>query len=146
MIYKMIIIYENHLQHHGIKGQRWGVRRYRKKDGSLTPAGKKRYSMSEDAIKASDYRKKKVSQLTNKELRELNERTNLENNYKRLHPNNYKKALAIAGSLAGSMGTITALYKNGNALMKIGKKAEQDMVKKIGSLVVSELNKHPFKF
>lgn len=31
------------LYHHGIKGQRWGIRRYQKKDGSLTPAGKKRY-------------------------------------------------------------------------------------------------------
>lgn len=31
------------LYHHGIKGQRWGVRRYQNKDGSLTPAGKKRY-------------------------------------------------------------------------------------------------------
>lgn len=31
------------LYHHGIKGQRWGVRRFQKKDGSLTPAGKKRY-------------------------------------------------------------------------------------------------------
>ena len=31
------------LQHHGIKGMRWGVRRYQNKDGSLTPAGKKRY-------------------------------------------------------------------------------------------------------
>ena len=31
------------LQHHGIKGQKWGVRRFQNKDGSLTPAGKKRY-------------------------------------------------------------------------------------------------------
>ena len=31
------------LKHWGIKGQRWGVRRYQNKDGSLTPAGKKRY-------------------------------------------------------------------------------------------------------
>ncbi|MBQ8829124.1 MAG: hypothetical protein IJ022_03420 [Burkholderiaceae bacterium] len=31
------------LKHHGIKGQRWGVRRFQKKDGSLTAAGKKRY-------------------------------------------------------------------------------------------------------
>lgn len=31
------------LYHHGIKGQRWGVRRYQNKNGSLTPAGKKRY-------------------------------------------------------------------------------------------------------
>lgn len=33
------------LEHHGIKGQKWGVRRYQKKDGSLTPAGKERYGM-----------------------------------------------------------------------------------------------------
>lgn len=32
------------LQHHGIKGQKWGVRRFQKKDGSLTPAGKERYN------------------------------------------------------------------------------------------------------
>lgn len=30
------------IYHHGIKGQRWGVRRYQNKDGSLTPAGQKR--------------------------------------------------------------------------------------------------------
>ena len=34
--------YQDSLTHHGIKGQKWGVRRYRNEDGSLTPAGKKR--------------------------------------------------------------------------------------------------------
>lgn len=32
----------NSLQHYGIKGQKWGVRRYQNKDGSLTNLGKKR--------------------------------------------------------------------------------------------------------
>lgn len=31
------------LYHHGIKGQKWGVRRYQNEDGSFTDAGKKRY-------------------------------------------------------------------------------------------------------
>ena len=34
---------KNTLAHWGVKGMRWGVRRYQNKDGSLTPAGKKRY-------------------------------------------------------------------------------------------------------
>lgn len=36
-------MYSDELSHHGILGQRWGIRRYQKKDGSLTPAGLKRY-------------------------------------------------------------------------------------------------------
>lgn len=35
--------YPNELYHHGIKGQKLGVRRYQNPDGSLTPAGEKRY-------------------------------------------------------------------------------------------------------
>ena len=33
----------NELYHHGIKGQKWGVRRFQNKDGSLTSAGKRRF-------------------------------------------------------------------------------------------------------
>lgn len=32
-----------YLAHHGVKGMKWGVRRYQNEDGSLTEAGKKRY-------------------------------------------------------------------------------------------------------
>ena len=34
---------QDELTHHGIKGMKWGVRRFQNKDGSLTPAGKRRY-------------------------------------------------------------------------------------------------------
>lgn len=44
--YKVINSYLglNTLAHHGIKGQKWGVRRYQNYDGSLTPEGKERYT------------------------------------------------------------------------------------------------------
>ena len=39
-----MIYYEtDYLAHHGVKGQKWGVRRYQNKDGSLTSDGKKKY-------------------------------------------------------------------------------------------------------
>lgn len=41
---------DNQLQHWGIKGMRWGVRRYQNKDGSLTGAGKKRYNKSSGSV------------------------------------------------------------------------------------------------
>lgn len=41
---------DNYLAHHGIKGMKWGVRRYQNEDGSLTAAGKKRYYGKVDRI------------------------------------------------------------------------------------------------
>jgi hypothetical protein len=42
---------QNTLCHHGIKGQKWGVRRYQNPDGSLTEEGRKRYISSNGATK-----------------------------------------------------------------------------------------------
>lgn len=41
----------NELYHHGVKGQKWGVRRYQNTDGSLTKAGKDRYRQMNRARK-----------------------------------------------------------------------------------------------
>lgn len=51
------MVYETTLQHWGIKGQKWGVRRYQNKDGSLTSAGKKRYSDSGSSSRSTSERK-----------------------------------------------------------------------------------------
>lgn len=46
--------YRDELYHHGIKGQKWGVRRYQNEDGSLTEAGKKRKEIQNKAAKFSE--------------------------------------------------------------------------------------------
>ena len=47
----------NELQHHGIPGMKWGIRRYQNKDGSLTAAGKKRAAkMKEEYTKLTGKR------------------------------------------------------------------------------------------
>lgn len=54
------------LYHHGIKGQKWGVRRYQFADGSYTPAGKKRYQNNQNNTeRIASLMSMKVSELTN---------------------------------------------------------------------------------
>lgn len=48
---------ENALCHHGIKGQKWGVRRYQNPDGTWTDAGKRRYGDSDGPEENSDGKK-----------------------------------------------------------------------------------------
>lgn len=60
-------IRENELYHHGIKGMKWGVRRYQNPDGSYTEAGKKRYGIamagSMTARAASEHASKRASEV-----------------------------------------------------------------------------------
>lgn len=64
---------EEDLYHHGILGQKWGVRRFQNKDGSLTDAGRKHYGYKEEVSKMSDA-----------ELRNTLNRKRLESRYKDL--------------------------------------------------------------
>lgn len=45
---------ENELTHWGTKGMRWGIRRYQNRDGTLTPAGRKRYAKEMEKLKAEE--------------------------------------------------------------------------------------------
>lgn len=111
----------NYVQHHGIKGQKWGVRRFQNTDGSLTAEGKKRYSSGDyegalhkvntagkavDEVKkykASHQKKndsdterrirKGIAEMSDVELQKRVQRLNMEDNYTRmmLHRENLKK-------------------------------------------------------
>lgn len=59
------------LVHHGVKGMRWGVRRYRNKDGTLTPEGKAREQRRSDA--AADRAKRQDYKQASKNRRNLSD-------------------------------------------------------------------------
>lgn len=64
---------ENELTHWGIKGMRWGIRRYQNKDGTLTTAGKKRYAKEMAKLKEEE-RVAKNKQRTQAKLDKLDEK------------------------------------------------------------------------
>lgn len=78
------------LYHFGIKGMKWGIRRFQNKNGSLTAAGKKRYQKGERSSdekaspSSSSSRSKSISELSDAELRTRINRLNLEKQYKQL--------------------------------------------------------------
>lgn len=49
-----MIYYETELYHHGVKGMKWGVRRYQNKNGSLTAEGRRRYAPVTDTKHEND--------------------------------------------------------------------------------------------
>ena len=55
-IYVGSLISNSYLEHHGIKGMHWGVRRFQREDGSLTSAGRKRKASNEKKNEAEKKR------------------------------------------------------------------------------------------
>lgn len=74
---------DNELYHYGVLGMKWGVRRSQKQLSRINKKAE-RQNWSDDAIDAAKVRTKKVKQMSNAELRKLNERTRLENEYANL--------------------------------------------------------------
>lgn len=83
------MVRDEELYHWGIKGMKWGVRRFQNPDGSLTPAGKKRYGTKDgEGEEKPNYApkapKKNASDYTDDELRTQINRMQMEKQYRDL--------------------------------------------------------------
>ena len=103
------------LQHVGVKGMKWGVRKDRsarinniKIQTKIPPPPDNR---SADSKRAQGLRSKKVSELSNDELRTLNQRVELERKFKELNPSNVQKGLRTLTTIVNTASTVQKAYK-----------------------------------
>lgn len=185
----------NSLQHHGVKGMRWGVRRKirghagpgvyigkkrqlegakrdlkvlddgghlsvgmtKKRQAALDNRDRERLNQiinksskvsntkksiqSNDHTEVSNLRKKKLSEMSNAEIQKINNRTQLEQNYKRLHPSSVKKGIAVVAASAATMNTLLNLYNNSDKIVKAGSKVSNKIIDVAGDMIMKDLAK-----
>lgn len=106
--------YSNYICHHGIKGQKWGVRRYQNENGSLTSAGKKRYSSF-----ATKRYEKKVQKYTQKAEKQ-EAKSKAAGNYV---PSKYRRKAEEAASRAKRSQEFDDKYSSELSKRSIGERA-----------------------
>lgn len=111
---------QKYLAHYGVKGMRWGVRRKSKKQAP-----------HEDYAKAHD--KKKVKYMSNQELRDRNNRLNMEKQYRELTQKKSKGKSFVKAYIA-TAGTIAAVAAATTTYKKYGKQ----IIDKIGPTVIKK--------
>lgn len=106
----------NELYHFGVKGMKWGVRKDRKRSIS----SKRSRSDSKDYTESRDLLKKSPNKLSNAELRKINERLNLEQQYSNLTTSQKKKGNRFIDKVGNQMKQ-TAANEVSKQLMNAGK-------------------------
>lgn len=131
------VVHDDTLEHHGIKGQKWGVRRYQNEDGTRTAAGKKREQSRSNESAHDDYNKahsgKSVKDMSDAELRNHLNRLQMEKQYSQLTNSDTSKgkkfvsdAMKVATTVATASTTALTIYNNYGKIKKI----VDDMIKK----------------
>lgn len=117
------------LEHHGIKGMKWGVRRKRNsKTGRVE---------SSDSKTARRLKKKRLSEMSNEELAKLNKRMQLERQYKQLKAGSQPGKQFVAGVMKESGKNIASKY--------VAKAGEAAIASAIKATVTRSSNPSPTK-
>ena len=131
----------SNLYHHGIKGMRWGIRRFQNRDGSLTPQGKRRRreNDAEEAkqkAESTTSKPKSAKEMTNAELESAIRNLELQKRYndlnRELNPQIVEKGKSFTKTVLDD-AVKPAVVNAGrefmkDALVKMGKEALKDQV------------------
>ena len=121
------------LYHHGIKGQKWGIRRFQNEDGSLTAEGKARYGVNGDGQMSKEGKK-----LYKQDVKET--RKSISSDYKTTYDENFKK---YSKELYGNKHWTNMTKDEYTRVRNLAEKATGDtLVKKYGNRSVKEFDKH----
>jgi hypothetical protein len=120
---------KNEIRHVGVLGMRWG----RRKGKSSGPASK-------DHETVSVIRKKKVSELSNDEIKIATSRIQLENQYKSLKPSKVARGLKTVDTTLLTMGKVAAAGATITAAVTAGKKIYDLIPKKALAIPYASFN------
>jgi len=132
-----------YLAHYGIKGQKWGVRRYQNPDGSLTELGRQHYGIigkraaEKVAQMSPDNRKKVYSTIYKMEERKQNFREKHEaRREKVLNSKGLKVAVGVA-AVSSALLAITGLTVGGALAISSNPEAVKEALKTIGNVTLT---------
>ena len=123
------------LCHYGIKGQKWGVRRFQNSDGSYTSEGKRRAQQQE--------KKDPVKEMKDEDLRKAINRLSLENKYKDLtkKPTPPSKLEPTKKAVDASSELVNRAKKMDQDSRKAAKKERMDLSKKTDKELRDQINR-----
>lgn len=105
------------LQHYGVLGMKWGIRRTPEQLGVNKPKKKRARDMSDD------------------ELRKANNRKQLENQYNQLY-----KGKSVVKTILATTGTVLSVYNTVKTIGKDYKETVDFLVEKVGNKIIDEFN------
>lgn len=126
---------DNELKHWGIKGMKWGERRYQNKDGSLTDAGKRRYARD---AREKGYDKEDDTGVRYKVSGKKNKRENLDVDAYRYVKEDYTRSKRLVDETSGMTGKLKTI--NDQAI-KNAPKPKMDLSKMTDKQMRDEINR-----